>query len=90
MDSQPAWDLADDVFLLPVYPARELPIDGVTSELIAGKMKKGKARVGSKDQLLEFVRDRRKVKSGLELWITAGAGDIDALVGPVKEILEGN
>ncbi|MDP4147846.1 MAG: UDP-N-acetylmuramate--L-alanine ligase [Bacteroidota bacterium] len=83
-------DLADQVFLLPVYPARERPIEGVTSELVAGKMQKGKARVGSKEQLLDYVRDRRKVKEGLELWITAGAGDIDALVGPVKEVLEGN
>jgi UDP-N-acetylmuramate--alanine ligase len=83
-------DLADDVFLLPVYPAREQPIAGVTSELIAGKMTKDKARVGSKDQLLEYVRNKRKGREDLELWITAGAGDIDAMVGPVKEILEGN
>jgi UDP-N-acetylmuramate--alanine ligase len=82
-------DLADEVFLLPVYPARELPIDGVTSGLIAGKMEKGKARVGSKEELLGFIRDKKKQQEGLELIITAGAGDIDALVGPVREILEG-
>ncbi len=78
-------NLADEVFLLPVYPARELPIGGVTSQLIAEKMEKDKARVGTKEELLRFIADRR---AGLELLIMAGAGDIDALVAPLKGILE--
>lgn len=78
-------NLADEVFLLPIYPARELPVEGVTSQLIAEKMEKGKARVGTKEELMRFIADRR---AGLELLIMAGAGDIDALVTPVKEILE--
>jgi UDP-N-acetylmuramate--alanine ligase len=82
-------DLADEVFLLPIYPARELPIDGVNSGLIAGKMEKGKVKVGSKDELIGFIREKKKQQDGPELIITAGAGDIDALVGPVREILEG-
>jgi len=93
-------DLADEVFLLPIYPARELPIEGISSELIAGKMEKGKARVCSREELLELLKERAGRKGGgyatgrtkpedkLELVITAGAGDIDALVTPLREILE--
>jgi UDP-N-acetylmuramate--alanine ligase len=80
-------NLADEVYLLPIYPARELPVEGISSSLIAGKMEKGKARVVTKEELLDILRDR---KDELELLITAGAGDIDALVAPVKEILEKN
>ena len=77
-------DLAGEVFLLPIYPARELPIEGVTSRLIADKMKKAKVVLTDKTQLLEII----KKDKGLELVITAGAGDIDALVKPIGEILE--
>jgi UDP-N-acetylmuramate--alanine ligase len=78
-------DLADEVFLLPIYPARELPIEGVSSDLIAGKMESGKARVVTKEELLHLIRERKKE---WKLLITAGAGDIDALVSPIKKILE--
>ena len=77
-------DLADEVFLLPIYPARELPIEGVTSQMIVERMTPDKARVVSKEELLTVLSD----KQDLELVITAGAGDIDALVGPIREILE--
>jgi UDP-N-acetylmuramate--alanine ligase len=77
-------NLADEVLLLPIYPARELPMEGVTSRLIADRMKPGKAKVVGRDELLKILSDRK----GLELVITAGAGDIDALVGPIREILE--
>jgi UDP-N-acetylmuramate--alanine ligase len=80
-------NLADEVYLLPIYPARELPIKGVTSEMIAEKMIDGKAKVISKEELLKTIRNR-KTDGTLELLITAGAGDIDALVDPLKEILE--
>src|SRR6202000_2272253 len=52
-------DLADEVFLLPIYPARELPIEGVTSSLIAGKMPKGKAKVVDKEQWLMIVQNSK-------------------------------
>jgi len=93
-------DLADEVFLLPIYPARELPIEGVTSEMIAGKMEEGKARVCSKEEVLAILEERVSKRDGgystgrtkaadkLELLITAGAGDIDTLVRPIQEILE--
>jgi UDP-N-acetylmuramate--alanine ligase len=81
-------DLADEVFLLPIYPARELPIAGVTSELIAEKMTAGKAVVVEKKELLEILKERAKNTLDLELVITAGAGDIDTLVGPIGQLLE--
>jgi UDP-N-acetylmuramate--alanine ligase len=77
-------DLADEVLLLPIYPARELPIEGVTSKLIVDRMTPGKAVVVSKEELLTMVGTRRD----LELVITAGAGDIDTLVEPIRKILE--
>jgi UDP-N-acetylmuramate--alanine ligase len=93
-------NLADEVFLLPIYPAREKPVEGVTSEMIVERMDAGKATVCTKLEILGILKDRMQRKSGagqqsgagrddkLELVITAGAGDIDALVGPVKEVLE--
>jgi len=77
-------DLADEVFLLPIYPARELPIEGVTSQLIADRMTPGKAAVVDKEELLKILEN----KQDMELVITAGAGDIDALVEPIRKILE--
>jgi UDP-N-acetylmuramate--alanine ligase len=77
-------DMADEVILLPIYPARELPIKGVTSELILEKMKLKNKQVLSKDALKEWV-----LKNKPELLVMAGAGDIDAMVLPTKEILTG-
>lgn len=85
-------DMADEVVLLPIYPARELPIAGVTSSMILDKMKNDHKQVMSKEQLLQWVKDKAagsSLKSG-DGWllITAGAGDIDTLVQPIKQIIE--
>jgi UDP-N-acetylmuramate--alanine ligase len=80
-------DLADEVFLLPIYPARELPIEGVTSQLIAGKMTPGKATVVDKQEILTIIKDK-VAKNELNLLITAGAGDIDTLVEPIRQLLK--
>ena len=80
-------DMADEVILLPVYPARELPVAGVTSSLILDKMNNKSRHLMSKEEALGWIRktyDQHKPN----LLITAGAGDIDQLVQPVKEILE--
>lgn len=74
--------LADDIILLPIYPARELPVEGVNSEMIINKMKNKKALVVDRDELLNVIKNKKP-----ELLITAGAGDIDTLVNPVKNIL---
>jgi len=75
-------DLADTVILLPVYPARELPMEGVSSKMILDKMKCGHKMVLEKEELLEWIKNNKT-----DLLITAGAGDIDTLVEPIKEIL---
>lgn len=73
--------LADEVILLEIYPARELPIPGVSAEMIKAKMNAAvPCTVLSKEGLLDFV-----AKAPLELFLTAGAGDIDQLVEPIKE-----
>ena len=81
-------NLADEVLLLPIYPARELPIAGVTSELIAARMPGGKVRIADKKEILTDLEN--KVKNGKKpaLLITAGAGDIDTLVEPIRQLLE--
>jgi len=76
-------DLADEVILLPIYPARELPIEGVSSEMILNKMKKENKQIINKNELVNWI-DKQKT----ELLITAGAGDIDTSVTPLKEVLE--
>ena len=82
-------DLADEIILLPIYPARELPIEGVTSKLIIDKMKNPDKRILSREELLDWIRNHvQSKKTGQELLITAGAGDIDSLVDPIKKILE--
>jgi UDP-N-acetylmuramate--alanine ligase len=78
-----ALDLADEVILLPIYPARELPVAGVTSELILNKMTLLNKQVLSKEDMKDWVAIN---KPGLV--VIAGAGDIDALVEPVMKILK--
>lgn len=82
-----ALNLADEVYLLPVYPARELPIEGVTSEMIAERMEKTKAACVTKEELMKILDDRKVYGDELKLLITAGAGDIDTLVESIKRIL---
>jgi len=86
-----ALDLADEVILLPIYPARELPIEGVNSGMILNKMRKDFKTVKGKEELLDWIRDHfsKTVNRDFgELLITAGAGDIDTLVEPIREILK--
>lgn len=75
-------DMADEVILLPIYPARELPMVGITSELLLNKMTIAKRQVLGKDQMREWINENQP-----RLIVMAGAGDIDALVQPVKELL---
>jgi UDP-N-acetylmuramate--alanine ligase len=75
-------DLADEVLLLPIYPARELPMAGVDSRLIGNKMKELHYYPNSLDDVLQWV-DTNPV----ELLITAGAGDIDKLAEPITRLL---
>jgi UDP-N-acetylmuramate--alanine ligase len=73
--------LLDEVILLDIYPARELPIEGIDSNMI---MKNVKVPVNlcSKEELVELLKQKE-----LEVLLTLGAGDIDKLVEPIKKML---
>ena len=73
-------DELDEIILLPVYPAREKPIEGVTSELIYTKMKSSGKRLLN----MEDIPGKLNVKD-LDVLVTIGAGDIDKLVSPIEE-----
>ncbi|GAB3431808.1 UDP-N-acetylmuramate--L-alanine ligase [Niabella aquatica] len=80
----------DHVIVLPVYPARELPIEGVTSSMILKQVKADAKVLYTKEQLLNWVENNFAVnrnKEFGEVLVTAGAGDIDKLVAPIKQIL---
>ena len=72
------------MLLLPIYPARELPIEGVDSSLISRRMKASVTLV-EKDEVVQIISN-----SDQKLFITAGAGDIDKLIDPLKKALIGN
>ncbi len=78
-------DMADEVILLPIYPARELPMEGVSSELILHQMQLTNKQVLSKEDMMNWVKEHQP-----KLLVMCGAGDIDTLLQPVKEILESN
>ena len=84
-------DMADEIILLPVYPARELPMAGVSSAMIIERMHSEDKIVMSKEELLTHLTLEKAahIEEGFEgsVLITAGAGDIDTLVGPVSAIL---
>ncbi len=72
--------LADDAVLLPIYPARELPMEGVTSELIGNKMQR--VTLLEKAALYDWLQQHPT-----DVLVTAGAGDIDAMLPGIKETL---
>ncbi len=73
----------DKVYLLDIYPAREQPIPGITSKIISEKIGKEKAKLVSKPELLEIIKDWNG-----DVLMTLGAGNIDQLVEPIKNILK--
>ena len=75
----------DRLVLLDIYPAREEPIPGVTSEIIFNDADAPYKVLLKKEELLEWIEEQEL--EGKELFMTLGAGDIDRLVGPVAEIL---
>ncbi|RYY18812.1 MAG: UDP-N-acetylmuramate--L-alanine ligase, partial [Chitinophagaceae bacterium] len=76
-------DMSDELLMLDIYPARELPIDGVDAELILSKMKLWNKRKCGKQEAVDIVESEKP-----ELLLTVGAGDIDQLVQPLKQVLE--
>lgn len=83
-------DMADEVILLPIYPARELPIEGVTSQILLEKMKNENKIVKTKEELLDWIKDDYAGNINKEfgnILITAGAGDIDTLVEKIRAVI---
>ncbi|CAG5074398.1 UDP-N-acetylmuramate--L-alanine ligase [Dyadobacter sp. CECT 9623] len=70
--------LADRLLLLEIYPARELPIEGVTSQIILEKVQSEDKQIISKDKVLSILGELNT-----DIVVTIGAGDIDTLVEPL-------
>ncbi|MBD1392457.1 UDP-N-acetylmuramate--L-alanine ligase [Mucilaginibacter glaciei] len=76
-------DMADELLLLDIYPARELPIEGVTSDMILSRMTLENKRLVGKQEAVKIIQHEMP-----ELLLTVGAGDIDTLVEPLKHVLD--
>jgi UDP-N-acetylmuramate--alanine ligase len=77
-----ALDRADEIILLPIYPARELPMVGVTSEMLANLMQNKNVKIIDKEAVVNYI-----VTTNFEVLVTAGAGDIDTLVPQLKKAI---
>lgn len=76
-------ELLDDVVLLEIYPAREKPIPGISSSMLAEKIQTKKKTVYAKEQLLEKI-----MQHDFDVLLTMGAGDIDRFVLPLEQALK--
>ncbi|WP_432671987.1 UDP-N-acetylmuramate--L-alanine ligase [Flavobacterium sp. SM2513] len=72
----------DSVLLLDIYPARELPMEGITSEWLLNKMTNSDKKVVEKSDLPTEI-----LKSNATVFVTIGAGDIGAMVPNIKKVL---
>jgi UDP-N-acetylmuramate--alanine ligase len=75
--------LLDELILMEIYPAREAPIPGVTSQMLLDKVKLANKKLVSKADLVSEVSSRK-----LEILLTVGAGDIDTFVEPITKALK--
>lgn len=73
----------DELILLPIYPARELPIEGIESEIILDLVTVENKKIVPKDSLLEEISGR-----DIDILITLGAGDIGTFIDPITEMLK--
>lgn len=74
--------IADEVVLLDIYPAREQPIEGVTSGMLMPNITSGKKSIQSKENILTYIDVNRP-----EVLVTLGAGDIDRLVESIAKLM---
>lgn len=75
--------LLDSVILLPIYPAREKPIPGVSSDMILDRITLSDKKIVEKQDLLAEIGDR-----DTDILVTFGAGDIDRFVTPIESLLK--
>lgn len=73
----------DETILLPIYPAREEPIEGVTSDALLDKLTNKSKRLCLPDEVANYISSKKN-----DIVLTIGAGDIDRVVGPLKQALE--
>ena len=78
-----ALELADNLFLLDIYPARELPMEGVTSEVLLGKVNLEHKQMSTKVTIVAVLK-----KSDHEIIVIVGAGDIDTCINPIVKSYE--
>lgn len=81
-----ALSIADRLILLDIYPAREEPIPGVTSEIIFKDVTTKDKVLLKKEELMDHMKGLEMGEK--EVFVTVGAGDIDRFVGPVGELLK--
>ncbi len=72
----------DEIILMDIYPARELPIEGISSEIIFGKIENPNKVLVTKKSLMDELKGR-----DFEVLLTLGAGDIDTFVEPIKALI---
>ena len=78
--------LLDEVVLCDIYPAREKPIEGVTSKLIYDNLREGvEKKMIKKEEVLDFVKSK-----DFQVLIVLGAGDLDNYVPEIENILKKN
>lgn len=75
-------DALDQVYLLDIYPAREEPIEGVSSAMLLSLLKNPNKKLLGKEEMLEELRLKRP-----QVLVTLGAGDIDQLVPKIEKVL---
>jgi UDP-N-acetylmuramate--alanine ligase len=81
-DFAQALSLLDECILLPIYPAREQPIAGVDSEMLLANMSLKNKQLIQKNNLITELKNR-----DLDVVLTMGAGDIDQLIEPIKQLI---
>lgn len=79
----------DEVVLLPIYPAREEPIEGVDSEMLMARIANPHKTIVQKPELAEYLQKRVAEANEPVVILTVGAGDIDRLVPQITEKLKG-
>ena len=77
--------LFDEVFLMDIYPARELPMEGITSDWLLEKMTNSNKKIVAKNDLLAQIK-----ASDAPIIVTIGAGDIGEMVPSIKQMLNEN
>ncbi|MBS1651787.1 MAG: UDP-N-acetylmuramate--L-alanine ligase [Bacteroidetes bacterium] len=77
--------MLDECILLEIYPARELPIENITSAWLLNKIVANEKKLFSKSDLINYLKQHKK-----QVLLTMGAGDIDQLVEPIKKAITTN